>query len=240
MDLTLQDHYDYDLLRLLSRFIFRYYALQEQIQRLDSAVEGTGDKQRDDQEDTRASDKQQGHDTQNHKEVTTLPADSTGEATAQPTVAIEGTDGQQEGPLSSEEAAEHAIPQSAEDADYHAVPTSEAQVLEEEDDYQSTNREVGDTTAEGVLDADQIHGSADTDQATTFPGMSDLAASKRTTKNIFFLRNTTSGKEKTWTKLKVTYSLTTRYNTILGKIRLILALFLQVFMRFGPPPETLI
>ncbi|KAI6036871.1 hypothetical protein BKA83DRAFT_9978 [Pisolithus microcarpus] len=148
----------------IPRFIY------QQIQRLDLAVGASGDKQHDDQAYTRASEQQQSHGDQTREQATTLPTDGAGDATDRPTVVSGGTDGQQEDPPSSEEAADPFIPQSAEDVDYHAVPTGEAQVLEEEDDYENTNRGVGDTTTEGVLDADQLHGSADTDQATSSSG----------------------------------------------------------------------
>ncbi|KAI6116924.1 hypothetical protein EDD16DRAFT_1039434 [Pisolithus croceorrhizus] len=153
------------------RFICRYYTLQEQIQRLDTAVGAAGDKQHDAQTYARQSEQRQSQEDQNHEQPTTLSTDSAGEAADQPTVVSDGTDGQQGGghPL-SEEAAEPFIPQSAEDVDYHAVPTGEAQVLEEEGDYENTNGGVGDATTEGVLDADQLHRSADTDQATSSSG----------------------------------------------------------------------
>lgn len=152
----------------IPRFIFRYYALQEQIQRLDLAVRAASDKQHNDQEDTKASDQQQSHDTQNHEEATIHPVDSTGESADEPPVAPEGTDGQQEGHLLSEGGAELFVPQSEEDVDHHAVPTNDAQVLEEEGDYENSNRGVEDATTEGILDADQIHESADT-EATVSP-----------------------------------------------------------------------
>lgn len=154
----------------IPRFIYRYCAIQEQIQRLDLAVGASGDKQHDDQAYTEASEQRQSHGDQTHEQATALPTDGAGEATDQHTVVSGGTDGQQEDPPSSEEAAEPFIPQSAEDVDYHAVPTGEAQVLEEEDDYENTNQGVGDTTTEGVLDADQLHESADTDQVTSSRG----------------------------------------------------------------------
>ncbi|KAI6164298.1 hypothetical protein EDD17DRAFT_1563660 [Pisolithus thermaeus] len=153
------------------RFIYRYYTLQEQVQRLDLAVGAAGDKQHDDQTHARQSEQRESRKDENRGQATTLPTDSANEAADQPTVVSDGTDGQQGGgPPLSEEPGELFIPQSAEDVDYHAVPTGEAQVLEEEDDYENTNRGVGDATTEGVLDADQLHGSADTDQATSSSG----------------------------------------------------------------------
>ncbi|KIJ60611.1 hypothetical protein HYDPIDRAFT_43147, partial [Hydnomerulius pinastri MD-312] len=162
------------------RFIVRYYALQEQIQRLDLAVETGEGEHHDEYEQHIENQEQLHHDPADPateiQEQETGPKVAPEHSDEQPTHLPEEITHQPDAlPSSTQEGAteeEPTIPQPAEDTDYHEVPGEEAQALENEGDYEGTNAgdEDGTADAEGSLDADQVHEAADTDAAASVAG----------------------------------------------------------------------
>ncbi|KAG6327904.1 hypothetical protein ID866_11185 [Astraeus odoratus] len=152
------------------RFIFRFYALQEQIQRLNSSADREGYNV---QEDPTTGNQQDNGEEHLEEEQSHSASDSV-EQYHQPAEVPRGASSQRDTPPPpAEPAAEAPVPQPAEDTDYHTVLGEEAEVLENENEYEDTRDGDGDAddSAETVLDADQVHVSADTDRATKIPAV---------------------------------------------------------------------
>ncbi|KAH7889943.1 hypothetical protein F5I97DRAFT_1848817 [Phlebopus sp. FC_14] len=153
------------------RFIFRYYALQEQIQRLNLAIEkesGHGDEQQGFlTEEQVQSAHPEVEEAQDRLVGVVHPPQQADEQAPQeksidqPTVLIT---------IPQEES---AVPSTvAEETEYHEVTGGEAHVLEDEGDYESLH--VGDddagTNVEDTVDADGVHDVADTDAIESVAG----------------------------------------------------------------------
>jgi hypothetical protein len=167
----------------IPRFIVRYYALREQVHRLNLAIE-TGESEHYEEEHIRHNeDEVQPHPDQG-EEVGHVPTETANvnesELLEVPPYAEAGEPSHEPvfPPFPTEEAALEeteeslAVPEAA--AEYHEITGEAAHALEDEDDYEGTS--VGDedepVKSEG-LDADQVHisAAADTDAAATVTGL---------------------------------------------------------------------
>jgi len=166
------------------RFIFRYYTLHEQIQRLNLSVPIVEGEQSSgscysysyfvplthgftDQENPKTGDLQQGHGASfKNEEETPSHAVEDEDQLANRQTEVPDYDGSSRSPLSI---LTGAIPQSKVDSDYHAVDNETQQALENGEAHEGARVAVRDTdtSAEEVQDVDHAHDSADTDHAAT-------------------------------------------------------------------------
>ncbi|KAL4065332.1 hypothetical protein J3A83DRAFT_4266212 [Scleroderma citrinum] len=155
-------------LRLIAttpRFIFRYYTLYEQIQKLDLSVAVREGEQYSDHENQNAGDLQQdqGVHDRNEEGAALHPTEHTDESANQPTEGPEQSvnhDGDTRLPSS---ATAVPVPQLAVHTDYHEAADDKTEAHENGNDDEAAN--VTDTSAEEVQNAEKIHNLADTDHA---------------------------------------------------------------------------
>ncbi|KAF9234766.1 hypothetical protein BU15DRAFT_78686 [Melanogaster broomeanus] len=165
------------------RFIVRYYALQEQVQRLNLTIE-TGESEHYDEEHIRHNESEHQPQHEQGEEFGHVPTEIPNIDDSEPLeVSLYAGAGESSHEpvlppvLADEEAAleetekSSAVSEAA--AEYHEVTGEAAHALEDEDDYEGTN--VGDedeSVKSERLDADQVHAlaAADTDVAATVTG----------------------------------------------------------------------